>query len=288
MTGFVEGPMDSLMRKMRQAPWSCQLVCVWMQPLVILIVVNVFYQVIAFFPNQSYLYWAENATQCKSHLPDIVLDLHDENEANILTTISDILPGVGLFVTSVLCISSKDIDVWAMYTMSMSFLTFFNGICEASTVIPSSYGYDRCLDYLGIKSAAQYAFSLNLTGSCVAMVWSGHTVQTMLASYAICTLLGRHYACSWLLRSSKIGPEGRTLFMWLAAAIMSTLLLLNKGHYTLDIEIAILMATLTLTHDTLQTYMTHFFTRQAARVCGFDEEYELLQSGSTILAKTTA
>eukprot|EP00441_Pelagodinium_beii_P000803 CAMPEP_0197689444 /NCGR_PEP_ID=MMETSP1338-20131121/106848_1 /TAXON_ID=43686 ORGANISM="Pelagodinium beii, Strain RCC1491" /NCGR_SAMPLE_ID=MMETSP1338 /ASSEMBLY_ACC=CAM_ASM_000754 /LENGTH=280 /DNA_ID=CAMNT_0043271777 /DNA_START=1 /DNA_END=843 /DNA_ORIENTATION=- len=280
--------MDSLMGKMRQAPWSCQLVCIWIQPFVIVIIVQALYQVIAFFPNQTYLYWAENATQCKSHLPDIVLDLHDENEANHLTTISDILPAVGLVATVVLCIITKDIDVWAMFTMSMSFLTFFNAICEASTVIPSSYGYDRCLDYLGIKSAVEYRFSVNLTGSCVAMLWSGHTVNVMLPTYAICTLLGRHYACTWLLQSSKIGPEGRTLFMWLAAAVMSTLLLLNKGHYTMDIEIAILMATLTLTHDTLQAYLTHFFTRQAMNVNGLDKEYELLQSGSTSFLKTAA
>jgi len=267
------------MRKLRQAPWTGQLLCIWAQPLLICLCVNLFYQIAAFFPNQKYLYWAQNATACKSHLPDIVLDLHSLNEANLVTSIGDALPGVALVLGLVLCIVTKDIEVWSITILNQTFLMFFNAICEFSTLMPSSYGYDRCMDYLGIKSADDYKFSVNLTGSCVAMIWSGHTIHTMLGTYATCTIVGRHYGCAGFLRRTcnGSGPEGRTVVMWLAATLVAALLLLNKGHYTVDIELAILIGSLTLTNDSLRAYQSRFFMRQAVFVSGFDkEDYEAL------------
>jgi hypothetical protein len=53
-------------------------------------------------------------------------------------------------------------------------------------VMPSSYGYVRCLEYLGYQNSSEAVYGLagsNVNGSCAAMIWSGHTAGTILSLY---------------------------------------------------------------------------------------------------------
>ena len=287
-----DSPHDEIMKKLRKSPWTCCLVLIWCCPVLICAAVNLFYQWAAFFPNRTYLEWAETATQCKDHLPDIFLDLHKQNNSVVqntmdtlpgnaqggwLSQLADTVPLVALVTAVFLCVITKDLEAWAIAIHNQTLLIFLNAICEASTVIPSSYGYERCKDYLGIEEASEYTAGFNFTGSCVAMIWSGHTIHTMIGVYASCTVLARHFGCSFL-RSSFCGvAEYRTIFMWIAAGVLAVLLLLDKGHYTVDIQLAVIIGTLTLTHESLQVLMSEMFIRQAVKAAGLESEYSMLQ-----------
>ena len=65
--------------------------------------------------------------------------------------------------------------------------------------MPSSYGYVRCLDYLGIANSTQATYGLagaSLNGSCAAMIWSGHTAGVILAIYYTRARRGPHAQCT--------------------------------------------------------------------------------------------
>merc|ERR1712232_1074543 len=123
--------------------------------------------------GKKYLHWADKATQCQKHLPDVFLDLHSRgHEETWVTKVGDAVPMVVFFGGLVLCIVTKDIEVFSITLLNQSFLVFWNAICEFVTVMPSSYGYGRCLNYLGINSPDDYKFTVNISGSCVSMLWS--------------------------------------------------------------------------------------------------------------------
>jgi hypothetical protein len=230
---------------------------------------------------KKYLTWAEKGNAvAKHHLPDIFLDMNPYgHEESWVTTVSDIIPMILFFGALVLCILTKDIEVFSITLLNQSFLVFWNAICEYVTVPPSSYGYDRCLDYLGIKSPAEYKFTVNISGSCVSMLWSGHTSMQIIGTFALCTVLARHYGFGGLLRKmcNGNGPEGRTVAMWFAAVVEAVLLLLDKGHYTVDILLALIITTLTLTNASLRAYESRIFIKQATFVAGLGkEDYDLL------------
>lgn len=228
--------------------------CAWILPVLLCLAVNFTYMTLSYFPNQEYLLWAENRTGCREHLPDIFLDMHGMNEANWVTIMSDLASALPLVVAGLLCVVKKDALWWARMFNIQSFMMVFNTIAEQVTVMPSSYGYGRCLTYLGISGPAENTFNINPTGSCAAMLWSGHTFHCMLGVYVLSQVLEEHYdGNQWWSKHpcGLAGPSVRTLMTVFSGIVLGSMLLANKGHYTVDIFLAMFIGTLALTNEAL-------------------------------------
>lgn len=247
-------------------------VIAWGLPLVICVCVNLVYMTVSYFPNHAYLEWAAlRLGNCSvGHLPDLVLDLHGMNEPNWLTQVGDALPGILMVVGVALCGYSCNLTLWALFFNTQSFIIALNCAVEQVTMMPSSYGYKRCLTYMGIHGPAEDKFSLNPAGSCAAMLWSGHTFHTLLGIFTICTALSEGWKMKVLTAPTcGNGPEVRTWLMLLGAFVIAVLLLANKGHYTVDILLATIVTILALTNDSLTRYLTICGT---AERCGAEGE----------------
>lgn len=234
----------------RLLAWSC--------PAILALVAVIFYMVVAWFPNHRYLVWVEEHPQCDLHLPDVLLDSnpeYDYKEWTHLTAAHDTLPGICLLTACVIIICSGDLRVWNRYMFSEALIISMINLCQQSTLIPSSYGYKRCTEYLGITSSKDDFFQVKATGSCVAMIWSGHVFHAMLGSYMAITCLERRYP--WFrkrLPGCTNGPLLKTFFVVLIAGAELTMILIDKAHYTQDVEISIIICLLVFTNDHLEYY----------------------------------
>merc|ERR1712224_1016220 len=98
-----------------------------------------------------------------------------------------------LVVAGAMCIFVRNLRLWNRLFMTQSFVILLNCGAEQCTMMPSSYGYPRCLAYMGISGPEEDSFSFSPTGSCVAMIWSGHVFHTMLGAYIIGLVLEKRY-----------------------------------------------------------------------------------------------
>jgi len=151
--------------------------------------------------TRKYLEWA-SANKLKARLPDLMLDfIQDHNTISPLaierlTLASDILPFFLLITGIVLYLVWQYIDILNFAAMTTSFLIINNSIVENVTILPFSSGRERCLelidlDHLDKDGILKEIKTINplkyTTGTCATMMWSGHTVHTMIASYVICS-----------------------------------------------------------------------------------------------------
>lgn len=225
---------------------------IWLLPPFICIAVNLAYMLEAYFPNHRYLEWANNSTAGRHHLPDLIFDLHSMNEPNWVTVISDAAPGVLLGLAGVLCLLRCDSLLWARLFHLQALFMFLNGIAENVTILPATYGYQRCIAYMHISGPEEDSFGLKPTGSCAAMIWSGHTFHTVLGVYIITCVLEKDFG--WRALSKPIcgcGPKLR-IVVWLSSGIVIAVpLLLNKAHYPVDIFLALVIAMLAFSNEAL-------------------------------------
>jgi hypothetical protein len=251
---------------------------------------NLTYMTMAFFPNHKYLVWASEHPNCGGHLPDIFLDQVLERPA-WLEGVANNVPGLCLGSAALLTILLRDVYVWGLVTNLQSLLILGKLIAENVTMIPSSYGYNTCMAYLHLNSPADDKFQpgiVNVPGTCSAMMWSGHTMHTMLGTFAVCTLLSRNWGASWL--TTRLGgkwPEPRTLLTLASVAFIAPLLLIRRAHYTVDIFIATVVGMLILTHVGVREYIERAFLWEVAVTsCGTsrdDERYTYARTSELVL-----
>jgi len=177
----------------------------------------------------------------------------------MITHVADAAPGIVMVFTALCCMATKNLLVWNRFFLTQAFVITMNLIAEQSTTIPSSYGYARCKNYLGISKPEEDHFAFSPTGSCVAMIWSGHVFHTMLGSY----MLGLVVEAQWprfrrrLCKSCSTAPLLKTVIVTTLALGEMSLLVLDKGHYTVDMFLAILIALLTFTNSNIEYWIFH-------------------------------
>lgn len=173
-------------------------------PLTICVFCNLVYMGVSGVAQRTYLrfveehprLWADNR-----RLPDLVLDLFENNgwhdsysSMNFWTGVSDTFPLLILGLCTFYLVVYQHFVVINRCLLTQSFLISLNALAENLTILPSSYGYERCLDYLGINSSADLpGFSFSPTGTCSAMIWSGHCVHTLIAGHMLgCAIAEDH------------------------------------------------------------------------------------------------
>jgi len=237
--------------------------------LVVVIICNFVYLLAGFFANKRYLTHTAplaNASQeCNEKIGaplwDVVLNIMPDhlNIATGLTSVADAVPmvclGFGVVYSAIYCY----VDIINHVTFMTNFLILGNLIAENVTVLPSSYGRERCLRFINFteETVDKYEFGFNPTGTCAAMVWSGHTVHTMLGVYALFTALERTYpGLKNFWNSNRYLPSGKSAAIILIGIIEGLLLLFNFGHYTLDIYLGMLISMLVMSSDKVKWWAT--------------------------------
>lgn len=230
----------------------------WLIPLIVIGGVNILYMYFAVLNDRRYLKWAANET--RNPIPDIILDYAPlfRHSPFWIVVVADTLPmlmPLGFFMA----IMMRDEEAWCVTALIQGSFMVSRTIAQTVTVMPSSYGVDGCLDYYEMEEGdrlhmAETMMSTGL-GTCSAMIWSGHTSHTMLGVWMLCTLWHRNYGTEWLLEKPTIlsffclDASWRTIFSLIGAFLVGPMILLTRGHYTVDVFLAILVTLLVLTSD---------------------------------------
>jgi len=224
------------------------------------------YQLVGYFANWRYLEWSsENVVSSgdsgiEKPLWDVILtQIPELNESNALRPLADWFCYASVAVATFYCLFHLYVDLLNHLAFMISVLILCNMVVENVTVMPSSYGRARCLEFLGLteENWRSYAFGISPSGTCAAMMWSGHTVHTLLAAYTFVTALERRYpAIKKFWKRSIRSMSGKTIVVYMWGLLQALLLLLNHGHYTSDIFVAMVIGTLTYSHDKLKYVAT--------------------------------
>jgi len=230
-----------------------------------IVVSMLIYAIMGYFANWRYLEWSSELSQeitgsggpvIEKPLWDAILSQIPElNEDNALVPIGDWFCFGSMGITTLYCLQNLYVDLLNQFAFMISVLIVANMVVENVTVMPSSYGRERCLDFLGLTEETwrSYSFSIAPSGTCAAMMWSGHTVNTVLAGYIFCTALERKYAkVKKVWKRSRTSVSGKVLVVYLWGVIQGVFLVLNHGHYTSDIVVGLVIATLVFSHDKLK------------------------------------
>lgn len=204
--------------------------------------------------NKIYLEWAEKH-HVYGHLPDMLLDLHPNlpkiQNVELLVRISDLVPTTMICICLVLSFAKRDLANANALTIAQSIMYLLNMVAENITVLPSSYGYRHCLAYLQINNSSDAVggFSLSntkLSGSCAAMIWSGHTVGTILGIYYLLSALRVRRLDAGIFCGG--GPSLKVVIALMGSICEASLLLGSAGHYSIDCFLSMLITPLIVTH----------------------------------------
>jgi len=213
------------------------------------------YMVMGYFANRRYLEWSSEG----SILPlwDVILvQIPKLNEHNELQWIADWFVYMTLFIPVVYCFFYVYVDLLNHLAFMVCVLILNNMVVENVTVMPSSYGRERCLEFLGLTESnwQTYSFTFSPSGTCAAMMWSGHTVHSILGAYTLLTAMERTYPSMKKRGNEFIKLKTLVIYCW--GFIQALLLIFNHGHYTSDIWVGIVIATLTWSHDRIKYIAT--------------------------------
>lgn len=254
ITGNVPGNNDSRVSKRLGSRICTYALCVALM-LAYLLFAAFVYVSMSNIANRSYLVWAERTGVVHS-LPDLFLDLHASAPVadTWVTNLSNIVPTLAILGCVVSCVCMRDAVTLNMLCVAQSLNYLLNAISENVTVIPSSYGYARCIEYLGVRGSADLPVGVSTSrvypnGSCAAMIWSGHVVGTILGVYFACRAHGLNRG---VFRGG--GPAWCTSLALAAALLESTLLLADASHYTVDCYLSMLLTPVAITHPAFASF----------------------------------
>jgi len=239
-------------------------------PLSIALVSNFTYMACGGIAQKKYLEFVEDGGGTSSvkdgfwaddrRLPDLLLDIFEQNGLHsshdslmLWTKISDYFPVLITFTCLVYLVCRQKYVLANRLMLTQSFLVLLNSVAENITVLPSSYGYDRCLKYLEIEDSSELAFGITPTGSCVAMIWSGHIVNMLIPAHVLGCALEEDYWKGQGRRICRICGvvKPKTFLMVFLGLIETWILLASRGHYSVDMMLGIMLALLTLTNKSL-------------------------------------
>eukprot|EP00928_Gymnodinium_smaydae_P029533 TRINITY_DN22210_c0_g1_i1.p1 TRINITY_DN22210_c0_g1~~TRINITY_DN22210_c0_g1_i1.p1 ORF type:complete len:313 (+),score=37.82 TRINITY_DN22210_c0_g1_i1:61-999(+) len=224
-------------------------------------VANIVYQIAAYFPGKKYLDWVESNMACRGgnfRLPDVLLDANwnTRNESDYWATFADLFPVVVIGSAAIyLCVRARYV-ILNRCLMTQGILILLNMVVENATLMPSSLGYDRCIDYLGINGSADVHMSLSVMGSCAAMIWSGHTMHTLLGAYMFGK--GLELDLERINRPLCQVVQIKAFIVVLLAMIEIFFLTKSHGHYTVDMCLSLIVGMLALTNHSLKEICLRF------------------------------
>ncbi|CAD7938959.1 unnamed protein product [Amoebophrya sp. A25] len=211
------------------------------------------------YAANSYINYAQASPFRWSHLPDMFLDMIPKPpEDNWKTVVGDVLPYLGCVVGVpylavmdyfvVLCTAAH---IWASHWV-------LNGIAENTTTLPSSFGYERCLKKSGIEHGDDHTYAVaNTTGSCAAMMWSGHTFTVILCLWSVTLGLEDQFPALFSKRlniGKWISISPRAFLLYGVTAFEMLIILIDHGHYTVDLYIACLLGWFIFSNDRMLFY----------------------------------
>eukprot|EP00391_Amoebophrya_sp_Ameob2_P008746 CAMPEP_0178992762 /NCGR_PEP_ID=MMETSP0795-20121207/6300_1 /TAXON_ID=88552 /ORGANISM="Amoebophrya sp., Strain Ameob2" /LENGTH=538 /DNA_ID=CAMNT_0020684691 /DNA_START=341 /DNA_END=1957 /DNA_ORIENTATION=+ len=202
-----------------------------------------------------------------NHLPDVFLDIiHAPAEDGILTILGDTIPYAGCFLGVLYLFLYDHVTELVMCGNLFAVHWIFNGIAENVTILPTSYGFERCLARSNMELGDKHQYAVaNTTGSCAAMMWSGHTFVTYLSCWGVMRGAAAQNPTLWdappsFLKSSlprflKGVFKLRNIFCFTIVTAELVLLLLDHAHYTVDLYVAILLSFLACGNEKVQFYL---------------------------------
>lgn len=225
-----------------------------------------FYFGVTSLTQLRYIEWAESDSNSNSTarqpLPDIILDHIPAswNQNNAVGAIADLIPTVMLAIALIFLVLHRYIDIVNQFGLILAGLVLTNGIVENVTMMPASYGYLRCIQYLGLdkhpngthrpgpyRPIASGTFSP--TGTCTAMMWSGHVQQTMMGVHFLISGCERRWpSCKRRICCLSV----KAILVNISAVVLTVMLLCNNGHYSSDILVGYIVTSLTLGSDKIK------------------------------------
>lgn len=190
--------------------------------------------------------------------PDVILDwlrtvLPAKGVPSWVETIADKVSEGSVVLGFVMIFAGRDVYLINRFLFTMAFLYAANLVSEQVTIIPPVLGLDKCLEKI---KAIEDGTRSSTRGTGLTMMWSGHTVSTMLGTWGFTMGLLSMLQPKWW-RLGGVNTWWITLTVSLMGLLEGVLLLLHWGHYTVDIWIAILMA-IFATHSTELAYVATF------------------------------
>jgi hypothetical protein len=275
---------DGFMLNPREIPCKTRaLAVIW--PGIICVVCNITYMLISFFPNRRYLEWVVAQRQMSpacwpnnTRLSDLLLDaVHGGSfpgplETDAYTPLSDTFPTVCLAISVLYILFRGRYIIINRFFLTQGFMIILNTIVENVTTLPSSYGYDRCIAYLGVDGPEDVTIGLNLMGSCAAMIWSGHTLHTLFACYMAGLALEIDFPFFAKPPHWVVHPKVFLCFVF--GGLEAFLLIMASAHYSVDIALSFIVGLLFLTNHSIK--VTLVMVNPWLRKMIHKEELELL------------
>uniref|UniRef100_A0A7S1BH40 Sphingomyelin synthase-like domain-containing protein n=1 Tax=Corethron hystrix TaxID=216773 RepID=A0A7S1BH40_9STRA len=239
-------------------------------PLTTCLVSNFIYMSMSGFAQRTYLEFVEQDLEFWANdkrLPDIILDAfessgwYSKKSLLVWTTVSDAFPAALFAVCACYLIWNGHYVTINRCLLTQSFLMLLNSLAENLTILPSSYGYDRCLEYLNITSSSDLPdYSFSPTGSCAAMIWSGHCVHTLIAAHMLGCAWAEDHPTTGFPVIGKYIPnrvfnviKPKTFLLIFLGLLELVFLALAKGHYSVDMLVGIIISILCITNHSLKT-----------------------------------
>lgn len=202
--------------------------------------------------NYKYIEWAKDNVGRQGRLPDAILDSFImPNEINWLSYVADIGTMSMIVAAGVFNVFTDQGLYWNLQFALISVSFLVNIIAENVTIIPSVYGLQRCLDLYHYASPADNKIEsgLQVSSSCVAMIWSGHTINVGISGPLLLAGLTTYFPC--LARPicclRFLTPRVIIFSVFLLTIILA--MLLNYAHYTVDIVLSLILLFLVWSND---------------------------------------
>jgi len=208
------------------------------------------------FTNKHYLqHYHTTATcpaSCHERLPDLVLDWPTAPLSSFSTRmirfLSNQIPCSLLMLGTFSGVILNQKEALNHTAGMIAFLILANLIAENVTTMPASIGWNRCQKELGGKSMVdEYKFQFSVYGSCAEMMWSGHTVHTMLSTHLIVTIIEQESPVRYI--GSRNMWSVKTFIVLMSGLIEGALILSVADHYTVDVFVGALLVLILMTND---------------------------------------
>lgn len=194
-------------------------------------------------------------------LSDFLLDRVEKVDDTILGPIYDAVPGVLIFAACLMCLIMNYPEELNYMLLSIGTLLICNFFIENATVLPSSFGWGYCKEryYSGLTKAEDFPFMPTPFGGCASMMWSGHTVHTLIGAFFFLSVLELEFPrVGRVLKMEYLGISIKMWLTWTMGLIEAVMLIFGHGHYTVDILVSFTVVTLFLANDKYRYYCTRF------------------------------
>lgn len=223
------------------------------------------YNLLTYFSSKAMLDFYQKVkdgdpdSNCLNHMNDIILNLITPlTEDDWSLVVGDGIPVfyIGVFV----CVSlaACHLDILNSHIVILSITLVLNLIAEHATALAPSVGFQRCIDRYGVERAEDFKFAIGATGTCAGLMWSGHTANTIFVTNGLSHTVAREWKAYGRIQNKRIAfIRVHSYIVFLCACTQISMLYVSLDHYSVDIFVGALVATLMLSNDKVE-YLTYF------------------------------